>query len=83
MPPRPLDYRIRPQRVALALDQQHICHEGFAQELGLSRQYWSLLFNRRRSLTPRLRTLLLASPRLAGIPEDELWDVVPTDAEAA
>jgi hypothetical protein len=83
MPVRPLDYRIRPSRVALALDQHHLCHEGFAQELGLSRQYWSLLFNRRRPLTPRVRALLLKSPRLRGIPESELWDIVPAEAQAA
>jgi hypothetical protein len=75
MPRRPLDYRLRPERIALVLDRHHLCHEGFAQELGLSRQYWSMLFNRRRPLSPRIRARLLANPRLAGIPEGELWEI--------
>ncbi len=74
---RPLDYRLRKERIALVLDRNHLCHEGFAQELGISRQYWSMLFNGRRSVTPRLRARLLANPRMAGIPESELWDVRP------
>ena len=75
---RPLDFRIRKERIALALDRNHLCHEGFAQELGICRQYWSMLFNARRSVPPRIRSRLLASPRLAGIPESELWDVRPS-----
>ena len=78
MTSRPLDYRLRKERIALALDRSHICHEGFAQELGISRQFWSMLFNARRRVTPRIRARLLANPRLAGIPESELWDVRPT-----
>ena len=75
MSKRPLDYRLRPERIALVLDRHHLCHERFAQELGLSRQYWSMLFNRRRPLSPRVRARLLSNPRLEGIPESELWDV--------
>ena len=82
MPQRPLDYRLRPERIALVLDQHHLWHEGIAKELGLSRQYWSLLFNRRRPVSPRIRARLLANPRLEGIPESELWEVRPV-AEAA
>jgi hypothetical protein len=75
MSKRPLDYRLRPERIALVLDRHHLCHEGFAQELGLSRQYWSMLFNRHRPLSPRIRARLLANPRLVGIPEGELWEI--------
>jgi len=77
MTARPLDFRLRKERIALVLDRHHLCHEGFAQELGISRQYWSMLFNRRRPVTPRIRARLLANSRLAGIPESELWDVRP------
>ena len=75
---RPLDFRIRKEHIALVLDRHHLCHEGFAQELGISRQYWSMLFNGRRHVTPRIRARLLANPRLAEIPESELWDVRPS-----
>jgi transcriptional regulator with XRE-family HTH domain len=78
---RPLDFRLHKERIALALDQSHLCHEGFASELGLSRQYWSMLFNGRRSVPPWIRTRLLANPRLAGIPEAELWEVRPASNE--
>jgi hypothetical protein len=84
MPSRPLEFHINRSRIALVLDEHHLCHEGFAQELGLSRQYWSALYNRKRPLSPPIRARILACPRLAGIPESELWDVVPhADTRAA
>ena len=84
MPSRPLTFLLRREHIALILDQHHLCHEGFARELGLSRQYWSMLFNGKRPLSPPVRARILACPRLAGIPESELWDVVPhADTRAA
>jgi transcriptional regulator with XRE-family HTH domain len=83
MPRRPLDFRLRKECIALVLDQHHICHEGFASELGISRQYWSMLFNGKRSLTPRIRARLLANPRLEGLPEAEIWDVRPASDTAS
>ena len=78
MPTRPLDFRLRRERIALALDQHHLCHKSFAKELKVSRQYWSLLFNSRRPVSPRIRARLLASPRLTGVPESELWEIRPS-----
>ena len=74
---RPLDYRLRKARIAVILDEQRLQHDVFARELDLSRQHWSQLFNRRRSLSPAVRARLLANPRLEGIPESELWEVRP------
>ena len=68
---------LRPAAVRAVLFRDHICQEGFAFELGLSRQHWSTLYNRRRSLTAKVRRALLANPRLTGIPEAELFEVVP------
>lgn len=54
------------------VDAQHLTQRDFAAALGVSRAYWSLLVNGRRSLTPRLRRALLAA-----LPGDEsrLWRV--------
>ncbi len=68
---------LRPAPVRAVLFRDHLCQEGFASELGLSRQHWSTLYNRRRSLTAKVRRALLANARLAGIAETELFEVVP------
>ena len=68
---------LRPATVRAVLFRDHLCQEGFAFELGLSRQHWSTLYNRRRSLTAKVRRALLANPRLVGIAETELFEVVP------
>ena len=68
---------LRPAPVRAALFRDHLCQEGCASELGLSRQHWSTLYNRRRSLTAKVRRALLANARLAGIAETELFEVVP------
>lgn len=77
---RPLDYRLRRDAIAVVLDRAHLCHEGFASELGLSRPYWSALFNGHRGLSPAVRARLIACPRLAGLAELDLWDVRHTVA---
>ena len=45
-------------------------------QVALSRQHWSSLYNGRRPLSPKVRRALLANPRLAGIAEGELFEVV-------
>jgi hypothetical protein len=72
----PLRYFLRRVRVGAVFDQHHLSHEGFASEVGVSRQHWSSLYNGRRPLSPKVRRALLANPRLAGIPEGELFEVV-------
>ena len=76
-PRRPLIFWVRREAVALALDRRHLCHAGLAQELGISRSYWSTLFTRRRPLSPQIRRRMLESPALSGIAEEELWDCKP------
>lgn len=76
MTAHPLRYFLRTERVGAAIDQHHLSHEGFAAELGVSRQHWSTLYNGRRPVSPKLRRALLASPRLAGVAEAELFEVV-------
>ena len=69
-------YWIRRDTIQDVLDRYHLTHQRFADHLGLSRSYWSQIFNRRRHLTPMLRTCLLGSRYLASLTESELWDVV-------
>ena len=68
-------YLLRSDRIALVLDEHRLRHADIANELGLSRQYWSLLFGRKRPLSVRVRRLLLSNVRLRGIPESELWEI--------
>ncbi len=74
---------LRADRIAAVIFQHHLSQDGFASEIGVSRQHWSLLFNRRRPLSAKVCRALLANPRLAGIPESELFEVLPTEPAAA
>ena len=72
-------YLLNPDTIQLALDRNHLTHLRFADHLGLSRSYWSQVFNRRRHLTPTVRLCLLGSRYLKHLDEDELWDIVVED----
>lgn len=63
--------------VSARLEERHMNQGEFADELGLSRSYWSQLMHRKRPLTPRLRRWLLTAPTLAGLGEAQLWERVP------
>lgn len=69
-------YLLRKDTIEIVLDRNHLTHVRFAHHLGLSRSYWSQVFNRHRRLTPELRQCLLSSRYLQRIDEDELWDIV-------
>ena len=69
-------YLLRTAFVQDVLDRNHLSHLRFADHLGLSRSYWSQLFNRRRPLSPDVRRDLLSSRYLRDLPEDDLWDIV-------
>lgn len=69
-------FYLRPDTIQDVLDRQHLSHIRFATHLGLSRSYWSQVFNRRRALSPDLRRDLLSSRYLKGIAEDRLWETV-------
>lgn len=75
MPPRHL-FLLRADTIQDVLDRNHLSHLRFADHLGLSRSYWSQVFNRRRPLSPDVRRDLLASRYLHGLAERELWDIV-------
>lgn len=79
MTPRRLFY-LRADAVQHALDFAHLSHLRFADHLGLSRSYWSQVFNRRRPLSPDVRRDLVASRYLRGLTEAQLWDVVELEA---
>ncbi len=72
-------YFLRSDVLERALERKHLTHQRFAAHLGLSRSYWSQVFNRHRQLTPQVRTWLLASRYLKGIDEDQLWDIVEVE----
>lgn len=68
-------FLLRPDTIQDVLDRHHLSHGRFADHLGLSRSYWSQVFNRHRHLTPALRQCLLGSRYLQGLDEAQLWDV--------
>ena len=63
--------------VCARLEERHLNQGDLADELGLSRSYWSQLMHRKRPLTPQVRRWLLAAPTLAGLAEVQLWERVP------
>jgi plasmid maintenance system antidote protein VapI len=80
----PARYLLRTDDVRDHLDRKHWSHHRVARHLGISKAYWSQLLNRRRALTPDMRTLLLSSPLFQGVPEVQLWDrLEPSDATPA
>lgn len=72
----PARYLLRTDDVREHLDRKHYSHHRVAKHLGISRAYWSQLLNRRRALTPDMRTLLLASQLFRDLPEQSLWERV-------
>ena len=75
-------YFLRTATVQNILDDHHLTHMRFAEHLGLSRSYWSQLFNRRRHLTPSVRQDLRASRYLRHLCRAELWDTVVEERAA-
>ena len=67
-------YFLRPETLQDVLDRHHLTHQRFADHLGLSRSYWSQVFNRPRHLTPMLRQCLLGS---RWVPFEYLVELVP------
>lgn len=63
--------------ISARLEERHLNHGNFADELGISRSYWSQLLHRKRPLTPQVRRWLLAAPSLAGLTEQDLWERKP------
>jgi transcriptional regulator with XRE-family HTH domain len=63
--------------VSSRLEARNLSHSEFADEIGISRSYWSQILHRKRHLTPQVRRWLLASPTLEGLSEAELWERVP------
>ena len=70
-------YQLNAFRVDALLEQHHRTHGELAEELGISRTYWSLLLNGHRGLTPKLRRRLREHSVLGSIPESELWTRTP------
>ena len=70
-------FLLRPETIRRVLTRSHLTHQQIADHLGLSRGYWSRLYNRHRSLTPTLRRALLDSRYFAGLAEDDLWEMLP------
>ncbi len=75
-------YLLRSDTLQRVLERNHLTHQRFADHLGLSRSYWSQVFNRHRHLTPTVRLYLLGSRYLKGVDEAELWDIVEEEDAA-
>lgn len=76
-PPTTSRFWLNGDVVAARLEERNMNHGDLADELGLSRSYWSQLLHRKRPLTPQVRRWLLASPSLVGLPGELLWERVP------
>lgn len=72
-------FMLKPDAIAATIRRHHLCQEGFAQTIGLSRSHWSQVFNRRKPASPRIRRMLLNCPLLQGVPEQDLWEEVPPE----
>lgn len=72
----PRRFLLLPDRVRDLVDARHLSHAQVAERLGLARSYWSQLLNRKRGLSPALRTRILACELFARVPEAELWERV-------
>ena len=68
-------YWVRTDRVREIIDRQHYSQDGVAREVGVSRQYWSRLFNRRRPLSTAVRRRMLSAPVFQQVPESDLWEI--------
>ena len=75
--PESHEYRLNPLRIDDLLEEHHLTHADVAEQLGYSRSYWSMLVNRHRNLSPRMRRCLRRHPLFATIPEEELWTRTP------
>ena len=71
----PRRYLLRGDFVAERLDAAHVFHLDFAEQIGLSRSYFSQVLNGRRHLSPRVRRALLEHPLFTGVPEADLWTI--------
>jgi DNA-binding Xre family transcriptional regulator len=61
------------------LSERDYSHTDLADALGITRSYWSLLYRRRRPLTPRMRRTLLSCEILQGVPRESLFECVEAD----
>ena len=73
----------RPEILGRAIEDRHLTQQDVAGLLGVSRSYWSQLFNGRRPLTPRMRLALLACPAFEGLAESDLWVTVEAPPKEA
>ena len=71
----PRRYLLRGDFVAERLEAAHVFHHAVAEEIGLSRSYFSQVLNGHRHLNPRVRRALLDHPLLVGVPEAKLWTI--------
>ena len=68
-------YILRGDFVAERLNAAHVYHHDFAEQIGLSRTYFSQVLNGHRHLSPRVRRALLSHSIFAGVAEGDLWVV--------
>ncbi|MCB9759100.1 MAG: hypothetical protein H6739_04610 [Alphaproteobacteria bacterium] len=70
-------FLLQAEPVLVVMDRHHLEHTDVAKALGISRAFWSALFNGRASMSPRLRRALLDLPWFAGVDQAGLWCVEP------
>ncbi len=73
-------YYLRARAITRLLDRNHLSHGEFADQLGISRSYWSSLVNHRAKLSPRMRRRILGCAVVQNdVPDEELWQVVEVE----
>jgi hypothetical protein len=70
-------YYLNVDTIERILEFNHINHAIFADGLGYSRGYWSMIVNKHRPLSPTVRKCLTRHALLKGTPETDLWTRVP------
>ncbi len=65
---------LRTENLQRILDERDHSHVELAQDVGVTPSYWSQIFHRRRLVSPKMRRALLASPILAGVAREELFE---------
>ncbi len=76
-----LPWRLRGNRVRALLGRCHMTITEGAEQLGVSRSYFSQLLAGRRALSPKVRRLLLACPPFCELAPHDLWREPPDEPD--
>ena len=76
-----LPWLLRGNRVRALLGRCHMTITEGAEQLGVSRSYFSQLLAGRRALSPKVRRRLLACPPFCELTPEDLWRPPPEEPD--